>query len=66
MKEIILTKRNYNWYKSRKMLDCERCSIPFKEGETIVSKISQNLTKRYHKKCYNELFYESEEDKDDY
>lgn len=59
-KEYELTSARYEKLKSRGIeLCCRKCKTPFKVGGTIVSKyVSSAKTARYHKKCYNSLFYE--------
>ena len=62
-KEYELTLTIYGRLKSQGIeLCCRRCKIPLEVGDTVVSRIVSSCgsykTTRYHKKCYNGLFYE--------
>jgi hypothetical protein len=37
---------------------CHRCEKPFKVGDKVVSKHRRNDSRRYHERCYNEMFCE--------
>jgi hypothetical protein len=37
---------------------CCKCGVEFKVGDDVVSKSRNHTTKRYHQKCYNEMYLE--------
>ena len=61
-KEYELTSTIYDRLKAQGFeLVCRKCQKPLEVGDTVVSrKTRESRTIRYHKKCYNDLFYGNE------
>ena len=62
-KEYEITPIIYGRLKSQGLaLVCRKCKVPLEVGDVVVSRIVSSCgsykTARYHKKCYDALFYE--------